>query len=392
MRRCVSAMLSLAVAASGCSRGETTAGTTVRSDSAGVHIVENFGPDQLTTPSATLEYRLGGAPSGPESFYEVRPWQVGISESGIIGVVNRQAYQAVTFNSDGKFLATFGRQGGGPGEFRFPSSIAVEPSGGVTVYDYQKRAMVRFSADGTVREEARPTVPFSGVRMVSTPSGLILMSEARPRGDGTAVSRLLWLSPTDTVQLGPSTHRTTRSVTYLSCGMSLSQPPLFSSNLVWGSNGARTAVVAGPGYSIWVFDDTTLVSIVRRDMEPEAVTEAVAAREVGEGERWTVGATGPECLVPAAEVLEQRGYAPHLPLVDAIAVTPSGWLWVKRRTPGTQVLSVDVFDETGRYVATLSPPPPFPVALLPDGRIVAVEKDSLDIETLAVYSIGFGGR
>lgn len=171
--------------------------------------------------------------------------------------------------------------------------------------------------------------------------------------------------------------------------MSMSQPPLFASDMAWGSNGSRTAVAAGPEYSMWIFEDTTLIGIVRRDLQPEVVTEAIARREVGEGEHWSAG--GRECLVPAHEVLEQRGYGPAVPIIEAVAVTPDGGLWVRRRSPGTQVRAVDRFDSDGRYLETVTPAPPFPIAFLPDGRLVTIEEDSLDIERVAVYRVGSEG-
>ena len=103
----------------------------------------------------------------------------------------------------------------------------------------------------------------------------------------------------------------------------------------------------------------------------------------GDGEAWTVA--GQECVVPPHEVIEQRGLEAALPLVEAVAVTPTGDLWVKRRNPGTSIRSLDVFDGEGRYVETVTPSPPFPVGFLPDGRVETIETDSLDIQTLAVY-------
>lgn len=372
-----------------CGGRDATVATT-RSDSAGVVIVMNMGPDEPATPSPrSLDYRLGGEPSGPESFYQLYPWQVSVAPTGVIGVLNQEAYEASTFSSDGVLLATYGREGGGPGELRYPSSIAVRPNGDVLVYDYQKQALVGFSASGEVLDERRLTVPFHGMGMAGTRVGLIVLSDTRPRGTGTVTRRILHLTPTDTVQLGPGVNSSTNTVVYESCGMRLSQPPLFASDLVWASDGARTAVVAGADYSIWVFDDTTLAHVVRRDIEPEAVTEGVARREVGDGESWSVG--GRECLVPADEILEQRGYAAAVPVVEAVAVTPSGGLWVRRRSPGTRERSLDVFDRDGRYLESVSPSPPFPIGFLPDGRYVTIETDSLDVQTLAVYSVGAGG-
>ncbi len=388
MGRWTAALMAVAMVMSGCAQSEGTS-TATRRDSAGIRIVENGGSERPLAASLNLAYRLGGKSSGPESFYELYPWQVGVSAKGVIGVLDHQGHRVSTFNVDGSPIATYGREGGGPGEFRYPSSIAVEPNGGVLVYDYGKKALVPFAADGTVLDERPLTVPFNGVRMVATASGLVLLSENRQGSEGKTTSRVLYLSATDTVQLGPSASSSFKMVRYQSCGVVMRQPPLFASELVWGSNGVRTAVAGSPDYSIWIFDDTTLVDVIRRDLQPEQVTEEVAKREVGEGEHWEIG--GRECLVPGNEVLEERGYGPVVPIVEAVVVTPEGGLWVKRRNPGTQERSVDVFDNDGQYLGTMTPSPPFPVAFLPGERFIAIEKDSLDVQTLAVYGVQISG-
>lgn len=383
MRKRYWAVITLAVLLAGC--GELRRGVTVTTtDSSGVAIVENEGSGRTIAFSTEREYALGGEPSGPESFYDLYPFRVSVGSDGRIAVLNRQASQVSVFDAAGLHLATFGEEGDGPGELRLPSSVAAMPDSSVIVFDYQKRSLVRFGPDGTFLTETRLGVPFNGVGMVGTPTGLLLLSRDRPQGSGEESARVLHLSERDTVQLGPTVTSTSKTVIYSSCGMSLSQPPLFAAQLVWGSNGSRTAVVAGPEYSIAVFDGVDLVQIVRRDLEPKPVTREVAARLLGDGEHWTIG--GRDCVVPVDEVLDRRGYADVVPLIEAVAVQPSGGLWVKRRIPGADADSVDVFDQEGRYVGTASPELPFPIRFLPDGEAVAIERDSLDVDRVLVYS------
>lgn len=100
-------------------------------------------------------------------------------------------------------------------------------------------------------------------------------------------------------------------------------------------------------------------------------------------------------LVPAgervcdpAEVVEQRGFAPHLPTVGRLALAPDGTLWVQRYSVGEDDPGpIDLFDPDGRYLGTLSDDPPFPVGFLPDGRILFSEKDEWDVERLAVKTV-----
>lgn len=174
-------------------------------------------------------------------------------------------------------------------------------------------------------------------------------------------------------------------MTYASCGVMLTQPPLFASELTWASNGERIAVAATPEYSISEFQGTELVAVVRRDLEAERVTDAVAARVLGEGERWEIG--GRECIVPVDEVLEQRGYAASVPVVEALALTPEALLWVRRRMHRSNELAIDIFDASEAYLGSPPDDLPFPTAFLPDGRMVAIERDSPDVDRLVVYSV-----
>src|SRR5690606_33257503 len=124
--------------------GQSDSHTVVtRSDSAGVALVVSSGPDQAASWSLSLKYRLGGQPSGPESFYQLYPRYVSVSPAGMIGILNGHAFQASVFGPDGTLFRTYGAEGEGPGELSSPSAIAIRPDGEVLVYDFRKRALVR---------------------------------------------------------------------------------------------------------------------------------------------------------------------------------------------------------------------------------------------------------
>ena len=48
---------------------------------------------------------------------------------------------------------------------------------------------------------------------------------------------------------------------------------------------------------------------------------------------------------------------------------------------------VDVFDRDGEYLGTLPTGAPEPAAFLANGDLVAVEKDDMDVERIAVYRV-----
>jgi hypothetical protein len=111
----------------------------------------------------------------------------------------------------------------------------------------------------------------------------------------------------------------------------------------------------------------------------------VAARVLGEGERWRIDGT--DCVVPPSEVIEQRGYAAAVPLIESLAVGPTGELWVRRRTLGSEDRAIDLFDPDGEYLRTVPGDSPFPAAFLPDGRFIVIETDSLDVARIVVHAL-----
>lgn len=380
------------VCVTACTPGGPSQDGAVVSDSSGVRITSHVGADRPLAAEASRAFELGGAGAGPESFYQLYPRWISVGTQGRIAILNRVAHEVSVFDSTGSHVFSFGREGDGPGELAYPTALMVRPDGEISVFDYRKRALVRFASGGSTLDQEPMTVPFNGfLGMVATLDGHILLSQTAPRGAGDVTRRVLYMSDADTAQLGPSTITSAGLVQYESCGMRLTLPPLFASEVMWASNGRRTAVVAGPEYSVLLFDESRLVGIIRRAVEPEVVTEAVVERELGEGERW--GASGQECVVPPREVIEARGHADALSVVQDLAVSPEGAVWVKRRVPGAASSVVDVFTDSGAYRGTVaSTDVPFPVSFLPDGRVVAIERDEVDVDRLAIYRVELSAR
>lgn len=388
-------LAALAVCLGGC-EGERVGELVAYADSAGVQVGRWDGGTRPVTLSLERSFALGGADDGPESFYQLYRRSVSISPDGLIAVLNRQSHEVAVFDSTGAHRFTRGSEGEGPGEFTVPSTVVVHEGGALDVFDFRKRALVRFGPDGAVLDQLPMTVPFNGYLGITAlpEGGHLLMSQTAPRGEGDVVRRVLRMAGADTVQLGASTTTAAIPVRYESCGMHITLPPLFAAELRWASNGDRTVVASDASWSIDVYDGPELERVVRATIEPELVSLEVVERELGEGERW--GGGGRECIVPPSEVVEARGHAEHLPIIEAVAVAPDGAIWVLRRA-GTETGAgvgdaasrvIDLFSPSGDYLGTASGDEmPFPVAFLPDGRIATIERDDFDIDRLVFYRV-----
>lgn len=376
-----------ALSAAACGSGAAGGASVETTDSAGVVIVRNRSADLPLMLASEAVRSLGGKETDEESFYRVGSWNVGTDASGNIYVLDRQAYRVQAFDSAGRHLWTRGRQGGGPGELRFPFTLAVAGDGRLWVVDVGKRSLVHWGSAGEVLPSEPVPQGYIGGEAEWTSAGLVMPLEDPASG----ADRLVLLTEAREQVVLSSIPATDRKPIHLaSCGMGFSgMAPIFSPSLVWTASASAVVVARNPEYVLDVYEDGRLVRSVRRDVPPRPATAELARASLGEGMR--VRTEVGERLCDAAEVVEQLGFASHLPTVARIALAPSGVLWVERYGVGDEPKPVDVFDREGRYLGTLPAGSPFPIGFLPDGRILVVEEDELDVQRLVVRTASFPG-
>jgi hypothetical protein len=144
-----------------------------------------------------------------------------------------------------------------------------------------------------------------------------------------------------------------------------------------------------PGaYSVDVHRGGRRTRILRRDVAPRPVTQAMAEAQYPDGMTVRME-TGP-CRIPASEVVQKAGYAETMPAIGAVALDPRGRIWIQRgRVPGEEV-PIDVFTLEGDYVGTLPAGSPFPIVFIGDDRIGSVETDDLDVSRLVIHRVQAG--
>jgi hypothetical protein len=90
-------------------------------------------------------------------------------------------------------------------------------------------------------------------------------------------------------------------------------------------------------------------------------------------------------------MVEGRGFAPTVPWVQDVTLTPTGQTWVRRKEVGPSLAGpVDVFDSSGAYLGTLPPGTSFPLLFLSEDRFAAAETDDVDVTRLVVYQLHYG--
>lgn len=368
------------------------AGRVERTDSAGVELVVSEGNDVGLDWTAQRLFSVGGAEEGPESFHMVTAGVLGSDSLGHLYVLDPQSHRVVVFDTAGSLIRTLGEQGEGPGEVRLPGSMSVGPGGEVAVFDFGKRALVRFGSAGDVLPEqvfVHPPIPGVERHIEVTPSGTLVATMGSPVEEGTFREVLRLVSASDTVLVADRSFPRAEMVRYPSCGGGLNLPRIFEPQMAWDAEGGRVAVVRTARYEVEIYEEGRLVGKVRRQLAPRTATRDMALAELGEG--FPINFGRGLCTIPPEEMIDQRGYTEVLPWASQVTLAPSGELWVERKAVGPDAAGpVDVFSRDGAYLGTLPEGTPFPLLFLGPERFAARETDQFDVSRVVVYELDRG--
>jgi hypothetical protein len=102
------------------------------------------------TPKAALELvrKIGDVDAEDENVAFNQPGDVAVDAAGNIYILDSANARVQKFGPDGKFLATFGRKGQGPGEFVMPDSLNITADGRLVVFDPFQRRIQLSALDG----------------------------------------------------------------------------------------------------------------------------------------------------------------------------------------------------------------------------------------------------
>jgi sugar lactone lactonase YvrE len=121
----------------------------------GVRVIHNGKEGEWgKTPKARIELvrTLGDVAAENESVAFYMPAGIALDGRGDLYILDTGNHRVQKFSSDGRFLASFGRQGQGPGEFAYPDSIDVDAAGWLWVSDPNNQRIQVLTAEGAERK------------------------------------------------------------------------------------------------------------------------------------------------------------------------------------------------------------------------------------------------
>lgn len=142
----------------------------------GVRLVHNSGPGTWgKTPQVTLEpvRVLGDVDTADENLAFYMPSAIVVDGADNLYVLDTGNHRIQKFGPDGKYVATYGRQGQGPGEFYYPAWLAVDANGFLYVSDPNNQRIQVLTPDGKDHKTIKGLEQGAGPVFLGRPGELV---------------------------------------------------------------------------------------------------------------------------------------------------------------------------------------------------------------------------
>ncbi len=417
---CVSAVLSttLLLTAAACDTQPVPTGT-LHTDSAGIRIATAItplaGPGEAWTAGELLA-EIGTIDGPPE--YQFADVVAAVRlDNGDIVVADRGASEIRSYDAEGTFQWRAGREGEGPGEFRRLDFLGRMAGDSLVTYDPMLLRIQVFGPGGRLSRTFRAELP----RDVGSPGG-----SAPDRAVGVADGRLIvrFVELDDDAVPGIARWIDYRLVAVdLTDGSTTSlivvdgeevdlrvgdgngyseEYYVFGNMPEFGAAAGTVAVIDTEAYRVRLASplDGAVERIIRREVSPRAVTDAVFEAEL-DGIVEMVFST-PDAA-PAEEVdmfrRRWRGYtrAPVLPVLRSVHVDAQGHVWVAPfHLAGADPAPFDVFAPDGTWLGTVALPPGLvrayihyrsPYMEIGEDYVLGVWTGQLDVQYVRMYRL-----
>ncbi|HEX8431689.1 MAG TPA: hypothetical protein VF625_10385 [Longimicrobium sp.] len=364
--------------------------------------------EQIPRWTVTREARAGVG-DGPGALTSVAGLTVG--RDGAVYVTQPQEGVVRSYDRGGRFARVIGRSGAGPGEFDSPTRIGWRGDT-LWVQDPGNQRISFFRADGTYLRsvtfiraaeltDGRPQIPgyvladgsvlgywqvplseLVGPKPLSVPL-------VRFTADGEPASLL-----------GRMERRNQFAEMRNGSSITFSPQPFSDSQMMdVAPDGSAVVIVTrdaaesgdGATFSVRAIDPTGRVTLARRyGYVPIRLQDDVIDSTLAEN---AGGLEATRIKTPAAAVLRREMrktmFVPrHLTPITSLVLGRDGTIWLRREQTGDAAVWWHVLDPAGNIIANLRLPADLSVYYADHTRLWAVERDELDVPTLASYRVG----
>lgn len=371
--------------------------STVR-DSSGVTIVTSAAPKTTgwsIDPRPTLDF--DGA---SESLELTAPLNIARLRSGIVVVGHGKTGQLFFLDRAGRLLATAGRLGAGPGEFKRISELFVGRADTVLVYDRSNRRLSLFSPAGAFVRSWTPEIPGSGPAnhvFGTLHDGRLVLSQSLgqppsangitrdsmplslvPLGGGPAVAAGRWPGNESVIDIRTEGGKVQ--------SVEITRLPFGRVSLVAVLDDG-VAIGAGDRYEIEVRGPRgTMVRRIVRAWKPEPVTETDRDKVLE-----LAAATGnADARARYQKFLASAPIPKTKPAYDRIVVSATGQLWVRDYIGpwfGFRPSRWSVFSKTGEWVASVEAPSRFEPLWVGPTEVLGVYLDEDDVPHVRIHAL-----
>ena len=370
-----------------------------RSDSAGVTISENSGAEWTEATA----WRLSREPTltiglfdGPEEYLLFRARGARRLRNGNIVIANEGTHELRFYDPNGTYVRGVGREGEGPGEFRWMTEPWSLGSDSIAVWDSQNGRLTVFDIGGELGRSFRLD-PFPEAWIPRpTPQGILadnsLLVSATVGGRspeglsrrtiGYALYSLEGAHLTTLVRRpGSEINTVTQEHSRLSGGVPYGRRAsvtAFGNRWYYGSS---------DGWEIEVYSsDGALTHLFRRDEPNRPVTQKMIDEY-----RDPILDLYPDMLERMARAGLSRPtteiFPETLPAYRSFIAGDDGSLWVERYTLPSEQPSWAVFRDDGRYLGVVETPIGGQVTHIGGDFVLVIWEDELEVEHVQMYEL-----
>ena len=377
-----------------------------------VHTISGsvWGDTAVLVPEVSI-----GMLEGPEEYTFGQVYSLALGEDGTIFVVDRQVPALRVYEADGTYRTTFGRAGGGPGEYERPDGgLAILSDGRVLLRDPANARIQIFSPDGEPLDEWRIRGGFNtSNRMVVDTldrvySLILLDVEADVRDWRSGLVQILPDgTPGDTLEVPDTGYEGPRIEARRETGdggmnVSVNGVPFSPSEDTALSPYGYFIHGISTDYEVTLLKPDGPVRIVK-DYEPVPVAggekreeEALATRDMRQ--------TDPAWSWDGPPIPDQK------PPYRDIQAGEDGTVWLQVSQPGVrredpdydptdadaipnewhEPVVYDVFDEDGSYLGAVKTPEgfsPYPAPIFSRSEVLATVRDEYDVQSVVRFRV-----